>query len=182
VLPAIINEAMKRGRGPCIWSAGCATGQEPYSIAVLLMETLGPDINTKGVTLLATDIDGKALNRARRGTFPAKEVKEIPATWRDKYFAHNNKGLRVVSTLVEMISFKIHDLTGEMPWNDMDLVVCHNVLIYFLPALQTRVLKGFHGALKKDGFLLLGKAEVPVGQAKRLFHCVDSKAKLYRKN
>ena len=80
-----------------------------------------------------------------------------------------------------MISFKMHNLTGEMPWNDMDLVVCRNVLIYFTPVLQTRVLKGFHGALRKGGFLLLGKAEVPVGEANGLFHCVDSKAKLYQK-
>jgi chemotaxis methyl-accepting protein methylase len=179
VIPAL---ARKKARDIRICSAGCASGEEPYSIAILLMEMLGSEISTRDITILGTDIDIQVLKRAREGIFTPKEVQGILPAWLDKYFVFENKSFHVKPALGQIITFEEHNLVSDFPYRDMDLVVCRNVLIYFLPQLQTRVLKSFHKGLRKDGFLMLGKSEVPVGQAKGLFHCVDSKAKLYRKN
>lgn len=178
VLPALTGKGVRDVR---IWSAGCATGQEPYSIAMLLLELLNGDIDGWDVTLLATDIDAKTLEYARQGSFTLKEVEGIRPAWLDKYFVSQNKGFRVQPALRQLVTFKVHNLVSDSFYHDLDLVVCRNVLIYFTPGLQMQVLKGFHHCLKADSFLLLGKAEVPLGEAGRLFYCVDSSAKLYMK-
>lgn len=165
-----------------IWSAGCATGEELYSIAMLLMEIPGPQISAGAVNILGTDIDAKALQRAREAVFGPKEVEGIRPAWLHRYFVPESSGFRLQETIRQLVTFKIHNLVSDPPpYPDLDLVVCRNVLIYFTPALQTRVLKSFHAGLKDGGFLLLGKAEEPVGETKGLFYCVDKKAKLYRK-
>jgi chemotaxis methyl-accepting protein methylase len=181
VLSSLIDRQKDRQRSVRIWSAGCATGEEPYSIAMLLLEFLGKDIERWNVAIIATDIDKKALQRAHEGLFAQKEVEGIRQAWRDKYFVPENKAFRVLPVVRQMVSFEVHNLVSDQPYFGMDLVVCRNVLIYFTPELQTRVLKGFHKGLTPEGFLLLGKAEVPVGESNRLFHALDSKAKLYRK-
>ncbi len=194
VLPVFTGRGAKNIR---IWSAGCATGEEPYSIGVLLLEILGPEINLWDVTpsttlrlgsgqgsghrILATDIDAKTLDRAREGVFGPKEVEGIRPAWLKRYFVAEDQAFRVQPALRQLVTFEEHNLVSDPPYHDLDLVVCRNVLIYFAPALQTRVLKGFHEGLKAGGFLLLGKAEVPMGETRGLFQCVDSKAKLYLK-
>jgi len=179
VIPALVR---KRARDIRIWSAGCASGEEPYSIAMLLMEMLGSEISSRDITILGTDIDIQVLKRAREGVFTPKEVQGILPALLDKYFVSGNKGFHVKPALGRIITFEEHNLVSDFPYREMDLVVCRNVLIYFLPQLQTQVLERFHAGLGKGGFLLLGKAEVPVGKARELFRCVDKKAKLYRKN
>jgi chemotaxis methyl-accepting protein methylase len=179
LLPQLIKRNVQRSL--YIWSAGCATGEEPYSIAMLLFELLGKDISDWHITLLATDIDRSALHSAQAGLFSQKGVEGIPQAWLEKYFIPENNGFRIQPAIQEMVRFDVHNLVSDPPCHDLDLVVCRNVLIYFNPELQTRVLQGFHAGLKEDGFLLLGKAEVPVGETKRLFHLLDSKAKVYRK-
>ena len=178
VLPTLITSPPHPLR---IWSAGCATGEEPYSIAMLLLETLGTMVDEFEITIVATDIDAKALDRAQEGLFGPKEVEGIRPAWLDRYFVAEGEGFRVRPALRQLATFEVHSLVSDPPYRDLDLVVCRNVLIYFAPPLQTRVLKGFHEGLKAGGFLLLGKAEVPMGETKGLFQCVDSKAKLYRK-
>ncbi|MGA9348761.1 MAG: protein-glutamate O-methyltransferase CheR [Anaerolineae bacterium] len=178
VLPVLTGRGAKNIR---IWSAGCATGEEPYSIGVLLLEILGPEINLWDVTILATGIDAKTLDRAREGVFGPKEVEGIRPAWLKRYFVAEDQAFRVQPALRQLVTFEEHNLVSDPPYHDLDLVVCRNVLIYFTPTLQTRVLKGFHEGLKAGSFLLLGKAEVPMGETKGLFHCVDSKAKLYQK-
>jgi chemotaxis protein methyltransferase CheR len=164
-----------------IWSAGCATGEEPYSIAMLLLQMLGEEIGSQEVSILATDVDAKALDCAREGRFAPKDVQGIRAAWLSRYFVPEGDGFRVRPALSRLVTFQAHNLASDPPYHDLDLVVCRNVLIYFAPTLQTRVLKSFHEGLREGGFLLLGKAEVPVGEAKALFDWVDSKAKLFRK-
>jgi len=171
----------REGKSMRVWSAGCATGQEPYSIAMLLLERLGSTIRQWDVTVLGTDIDAKALQHAREGVYGPKEVGGVRPAWLDTYFVHVNKGFCVRPALRQLVTFEAHNLVGEPPYQDLDLVVCRNVLIYFTPVLQRRVLKGFHKGLKRGGFLLLGKAEVPVEETRMLFHCMQSSAKLYRK-
>jgi chemotaxis methyl-accepting protein methylase len=164
-----------------IWSAGCSTGQEPYSIAMLLVELSGRANARWQVNILATDIDTEVLQRAQEGRFSSKEVSAIPVAWLEKYFVREAKGFRIQSLLKGLVTFKVHDLINDLPYSDVDLVVCRNVLIYFGHELQMKVLRGFHRALQPEGFLLLGRAEVLMGEATKLFQCVDRRARLYKK-
>lgn len=183
VLEGLVIPALARSRAKSIriWSAGCASGEEPYSIAMLLMEILGSEITSRDITILSTDIDMQALKRARQGIFTPQEVEGISPALLDKYFVNENNGFHVKPALGRFVTFEVHNLVSDLPYHDLDLVVCRNVLIYFAPLLQMRVLKGFHEGLKKGGFLLLGKAEVPAGETRGQFRCLDKKAKLYRK-
>lgn len=181
VLPALMYKKVNTGNGIRIWSAGCASGEETYSIAMLISEALKAERSERQVSIIGTDIDTEALKRAQEGFFSSKEVEGIPAALRKRYFEAENQGFRVKTRLGQLVGFEVHNLSGDLPYHDIDLVVCRNLLIYFRPVLQERVLQGFHRALKGGGFLLLGKAETPVGETKRQFHCVDKKARLYSK-
>ena len=181
VLPAIIEKNKGMHRSLNIWSAGCATGAEPYSIAMLLCELLGTGITRWKVSLIATDIDTKALQHAQEGLFGQKGVEGVRPAWLEKYFVPEKNSFRVRSAVRDMVTFAVHNLVSDPPYQNLDLVVCRNVLIYFTSKLQNRVLKGFHNGLSQEGFLLLGKAEVPLGESKRLFQLENSMAKLYQK-
>jgi chemotaxis methyl-accepting protein methylase len=178
VLPTLVNQ---RTRNIRIWSAGCATGEEPYSIAMLLLEIVGQGIGLPDGIILATDVDTNALERAREGWYSEKSIDSIRPAWLDKYFVAERSGFRIQPIVRRLVFFEKHNLVSDPPCHDFDLVLCRNVLIYFDPTLQMKVLKNFHEVLKEGGFLLLGKAEVPVGETRALFSCVDIKAKLFRK-
>jgi len=178
VLPALITKGETNIR---IWSAGCATGEEPYSIAMLLMECLDWESGLREVFILATDIDNKALERAREGLFTPKEVEGIRPAWLERYFCAEGGGFRVKPALKQLVTFEEHNLVSDPPYSGLDLVVCRNVLIYLNPMPQAQMIEGFYSALKQGGFLLLGKSEIPVGETRTLFNCIDKKAKLYRK-
>lgn len=164
-----------------IWSAGCATGQEPYSIAILLMEMLGQEIASWDITILGTDVDARALGRAQEGQFARGDVENIRPEWLSKYFTPDGDGFRVQPYLRRLVTLAAHNLVSDPPYQNLDLVVCRNVFIYYDPTLQRQILWGFHEALNDRGFLLLGKAEAIVGEARTLFDPVDTRAKLYQK-
>ncbi len=177
VLPCLAGKGARNIR---IWSAGCATGEEPYSIGILLLEMLGQEVCQWDVTILGTDIDARALGQAKEGRFSPRAVEGIRQAWLEKYFVCRADGFHIQPFLRQLVTFKEHNLVNDPPCHELDLVVCRNVLIYFEPTLQTRVLKGLHEVLKDGGFLLLGKAEALFGETKVLFDCLDSKAKLFR--
>jgi len=178
VLPELITKGETNIR---IWSAGCATGEEPYSIAMLLMECLDWESGLREVFILATDIDNKALERAREGLFTPKEVEGIRPAWLERYFCAEGGGFRVKPSLKQLVTFEEHNLVSNPPYCELDLVVCRNVLIYLNPMPQAQMIKGFYSALKQGGFLLLGKSEIPVGETRTLLNCIDKKAKVYQK-
>jgi len=178
VLPDFARKAEKNIR---IWSAGCSTGEEPYSIAMLLLETFGEESSQWNIIILGTDIDAKALDKARDGIFSKMEVEGIRPAWLERYFNPGKGGFRVKPAIKELVTFEEHNLVSDPPYSGLDLVVCRNVLIYLNPVPQAHLIEGFYTALKKGGFLLLGKVELPVGEAGKLFHCIDKKTKLYQK-
>jgi len=178
VFPALTSKATKNIR---VWSAGCATGQEPYSIAMLLLELLGEEVHLWDIAILGTDVDAKALEVAGDGLFAPKDVEGIRPAWLGRYFMPEGTCFRTQPPLRQLVTFEMHNLVSDPPYQDQDLVVCRNVLIYFNPMLQTRVLKSFHQGLKEEGFLLLGKAEVLVRETRALFTDIDSKSKLFRR-
>jgi len=181
VLPALIQRGAASQRRLRIWSAGCAIGAEPYSIAMLLRELLAPDADRWDVTILATDIDAAALERAEAAVYDDKALANVDAVRRDKHFEAVDGGLRVRPEVGRWVRFARHDFVGDPPYPDIDLVVCRNVMIYFTESLQLRALTSFHEAVREDGYLLLGKSEAVRIEMVRRFACIDVKARLYRR-
>ncbi len=163
-----------------IWVAACATGEEAYSVAILLSEHLGQRINDVRIQIFATDLDEKALTIARQGFFPKAAIESIPPDLLNKYFSQHNDAWQSKAALRDMILFAKHDLVKAPPFSHLDLITCRNVLIYFNTNLQERVLQTFHYALEPKGLLFLGKSET-TGAADRLFSAVDRKQRLYEK-
>lgn len=164
-----------------IWVAGCATGEEAYSLAIVFNEALQEKASSQSIQIFATDIDEDALNVARRGMYPSAALSAIPEEWRLKYFSEQEQNLEVSKRLRDMIVFAKHNLVNDPPFLRLDLVTCRNVLIYFDNALQTRVLQRFHFALTEPGYLFLGRSE-SISQAESQFDIIDRKERLFSKS
>jgi two-component system, chemotaxis family, CheB/CheR fusion protein len=179
VVPAIVAE-----RGPeapiRIWSAGCASGEEAYSLAILFAETLGIDAFRRRVKIYATDVDDEALNLARHATYGPREMQSVTPDLQEKYF--EAAGARQVfrKDLRRSVIFGRNDLVQDAPISRIDLLVCRNTLMYFTPETQAKILGRFHFALAKGALLFLGKAEMLLSHG-RLFDPVDLKHRIFRK-
>lgn len=144
-----------------LWIAGCATGEEAYSIVILLAEVLGglDRLSKHRVQIFATDIDTDALSVARRGLYPLTAIKDIPREYVDKYFHVSDDRLEVDKQLRSVVLFSRHDVTQDPPFINMDLISMRNLLIYFSPPLQEKVLSRIANALVPNGKLFLGTSE-----------------------
>ncbi|APR85732.1 Chemotaxis protein methyltransferase CheR [Minicystis rosea] len=179
ILPELCERARKRGDELRIWSAGCATGEEAYSIAILLADLLGEALDTARVRIFATDIDAKAIAHARQGIYPATALASLSAERVEKYFVRlPDDRYQVKKRLRSCVVFGEHDLGQRAPFPRIDLVLCRNVLIYFTSELQRRVLQLFAFALREGGYLVLGKAET-VGPLAEFFTPDDRFSKVY---
>lgn len=163
-----------------VWVAGCATGEEAYSIAILFQEALAGQISNFNIQIFATDIDQIALNIARTGFYAASKVQGCPDYILNKYFIKRDNGYVINKLTRSYVLFSKHDLTSNPPFLKLDLVTCRNVLIYFNTTLQQQIMPIFHYALNKDGFLFLGRSET-VGQFSDLFSPVNAKEKIYQR-
>ena len=152
----------QRGTGRLrIWVAGCATGEEAYSIAILAAEAMGgPDaLQRNDIQVFASDIDDRALDVARRGLYPNTAAHDIPTDLLEKYFKATRSSIEVIPQLRAVTLFSHHNVFQDPPFNNVDVVTLRNVLIYFNPALQERVLARVHYALAPNGLLFLGTSE-----------------------
>jgi two-component system CheB/CheR fusion protein len=180
LLPSLIEEARVRGNELRLWSAGCATGEEAYSLAILVSELLGRDQEQFSVRVFATDLDGEAVAFARRGIYPTSALKELPNDLRDRYLTPLDSAWEVRKQLRGMVIFGQHDLGQRAPFPRIDLVLCRNVLIYFTPELQRRSLQLFAFALREGGSLVLGKAET-TSPLPEHFTLVHPRLKVFRR-
>lgn len=167
VLPEIIEAARKDGKALRIWSAGCATGEEAYSIAILVSELLGDELDAFNVRIFSTDLDSNAIAFARRGVYAASSVQALPPELVERHFVAVDGRYQVKKRLRNLTVFGEHDLGQRSPFPHVDLVLCRNVLIYFTNELQRRALQLFAFSLRQGGYLVLGKAEStsPLGEA-----------------
>lgn len=157
VLPSLLKR-VKPGHSFRAWSAGCASGEEAYSIAILLAEYFGPRIQDYDIKIYATDIDEEALNAARRGEYSADALRAVRPEWREKYF--QGKGLlRINREIRRLVIFGRSNLGQDAPISHVDLLACRNLLIYFDADLQKQILARLHYALEGGGILFLGKSE-----------------------
>lgn len=163
-----------------VWVAGCATGEEAYSIAILLKETMAEAGSTRTAQIFATDIDERAIEIARAGAYPATIAADVSAERLKRHFLYENECYRISKEIREMCLFSTHDLTKDPPFSKLDLVSCRNVLIYFEQPLQQRVITLFHYALRQDGHLFLGPSESVASQS-RLFRQGNKRFRLFRR-
>lgn len=182
IVPEIIKVAYEEERSIRIWSPGCATGQEAYSLAMLFAEALMDMPFKIEVQIFATDISKKHLQEAGKGEYDEEQMRSVPKHLRDKYFIKSDLDRRwtVVPGLRKMIVFAPHDLLSDPPFTKLDMVSCRNILIYFSVEAQQRILGGFGFGLRERGFLFLGSSET-VGGQREAFEFIDARNRIFRR-
>jgi PAS domain S-box-containing protein len=163
-----------------VWTPGCATGEEPYSIAILLAELLGDRLSSFEVNIFATDVDQGALDVARSGIYSSEALATLTEERRQRWFTPEGSGWRIGKTIRNLCVFSVHDVIAHPPFIKMDLVSCRNLLIYFKPEQQVSLIQTFHYGLNPDGLLLLGRSE-SAGFNSSLFETVDGAQKIFRR-
>jgi len=181
VIPELIMAKKNQGKKVIrIWSAGCASGEEPYSMAILFHKVLGKRIGDYLISIHATDIDGKVMEKAKRAEYEAGAVSGIDEEVLIRYFNHTQR-YRPKEEIKKMVRFKRHDLIADGPLPHLDMILCRNVLIYFSRNLQGKLFEKFYEGLNRGGYLILGKTESLAGEAAGLFQPVDIRERVYRK-
>ena len=179
VVPAIVaNKA--DGKQIRVWSAGCATGEEAYSLAITLSEALGIDAFRERVKIYGTDVDNDALNQARVASYTDKDLEEVKPELREKYFESVGDRRLFRKDLRRNVIFGRHDLMQDAPISKLDLLVCRNCLMYFNAETQAKILERFHFALVDTGYMVLGKAEMLLTHG-NTFAAVDLKRRVFQK-
>lgn len=168
----------KEGKNIRIWVPGCSTGEEPYSIAIILSEILGKQLEDYKVQIFATDVDQQAIEFARTGIYPESALKNVAEFLRHKYFTMAGEQFQIIKPIKSMVIFSLHDVTMDPPFLRLDLISCRNLLIYFGLELQRQVMPIFHYALNTNGLLFLGKSET-TGVFQEKFRTLSKKDKIY---
>ena len=163
-----------------IWVPGCATGEEAYSLGILVSEVLDSVHRDLTVQIFATDLDSRAIDSARHGTFPQVALSHMPEDLKRRYFTTEGDKVVVRKWLRDLIVFAHHNVARHPPFLHLDLISCRNVLIYLLPELQRKIIATFHYALDPGGHLFLGKHE-SIGKQGGLFVLWDKRAKLFQR-
>jgi len=171
-----------------IWSAGCTSGEEPYSVALIVAECLKKEKAVINVNIFATDIDQKAINLAKRGEYKIAALKNIKYGILKEYFKIEKDVFKIDESMKNMVYFSVYDLLDkrsfvppESIFGNFDLVLCRNVLIYFNTNFQESIFDKLYGSLNPGGHLVLGEAEVPIGKYRNEFRRIVRCCKIYQK-
>ncbi len=189
IVPKIMSN-VETGEMINVWSAGCASGEEPYSIAILLNDIcgiykkIGISKNIE-IYIKATDINNKAIDFAQNGQYQSKFLEHLSLDLKKKYFTkignHEDSKYEVISEIKDLVNFETMDILSS-PENTYDIIFCRNVLIYYEKDAQEIILKKFHNCLKNGGYLILGSDELLLGRkAKNIFYPVMPKEKIFQK-
>ncbi|MDP2181537.1 MAG: CheR family methyltransferase [Actinomycetota bacterium] len=182
IVPAMIeNKLRARQRMLRAWSAGCATGEEPYSIAMSFLDGLGSHTKDFVLTVIATDLDDRAIAQAKAAVYPAERLKTIPKTHQVKYLDVHGDTFSVKPEVARHVRFRHFNLFADKPISVVDVIFCRNVFIYFSREQQEKVLEMFWGALAKGGYLVLGRSEKLAPSAAKRFELVSGRERVYRK-
>lgn len=181
VIPEILS-GLKREEPVRVWIAGCASGEEAYSIAILLLEERKKERKTNPIKIFATDIDDRAIKIARKGVYPESIAGEIPKKFLEKYFTknENTQHFKITDQVRDLISFAIQNAVIDPPFSHMHLISCRNLLIYLKKEVQDQVLSAFYFALNDKGYLFLGSSET-IGNKSNSFKTLSKKWRLYQK-
>ncbi len=179
VIPHLFDKKSE-GEAVRVWVPGCSTGEEAFSLAMLLHEFTATQHGETKVQIFATDIDAMAIDAARTGVYPANIVSDVPPDYLARYFTGEEEHYRIKKSIRDMVIFAEQDLILDPPFSHMDFISCRNLLIYLNADLQKKLLPLFHYALNPDGFLFLGSSET-IGEFTDLFAAVNRKWKIYQR-
>ncbi|WP_378954476.1 CheR family methyltransferase [Pelosinus sp. sgz500959] len=162
VLLQVVKDKVAAGnRKIKLWSAGCSTGEEPYTLAIILLEML-PEPETWTIEILASDINTRVLDVARKGYYNSRSVKDVPTEYLERYFARYREMYILNNKVRNMVNFKVINLMEQHEMKlqvDYDFIFCRNVLIYFTPESRLNVLESYYRSLKRGGYIYLGHSE-----------------------
>ncbi len=179
ILPDLYRRAREDGRTELtLWSAGCASGEEPYSLALLVDELDATDLN---IRILATDISEPVLKTAQLGCFDEARIKEAPPEVREKYFHKENGHYTLIDRIRDKVEFLRHNIMTASEYPAADLILCRNVLIYFTRPEQERILTRFAAALPRYGALVLGRSEAMTGNIRCYYQSEFPVERVYRR-
>ena len=179
ILPALVAD--KVPADPIrVWSAGCSSGEEAYTLGMLFVEAVGVEPFRERVKIYATDVDGEALDRARQATYPARDVQDVPRELLERCFERTDSSYSFRPDLRRSVIFGRNNLVGDAPISRIDLLVCRNTLMYFTAETQTEILARFNFALNDTGYLFLGKSEMLITHGD-LFKPVSLKRRVFSK-
>lgn len=179
VIPELVEHKKKTGNTKIkLWSAGCSTGEEPYSLAIVLKELLPPGFT---VDITASDLSLKSLMTAREGFYPETRIGGVPEKYLDKYFEKKGGGYQINDEIRGMIKFDYHNLKFDSGQRNLDVVFCRNVIIYFDEAAQRAVIRQFWNAMNAHSYLFIGHSESLFGMETQFEFVKTEWATLYRK-
>lgn len=179
IIPNIL-ESIEKEEDIRIWVAGCATGEEVYSLAILFTEALKDMLGDSNVRIFATDVDEEAIATARKGIYSASVVSEVPSNYLEKYFSKlKNDHYQIKGQIRDLISFANQNVAKDPPFSQMHLISCRNLLIYLKKNVQDDIISAFHFALKPEGYMFLGSAESINNSSN--FNIISKKWRIYKK-
>jgi two-component system CheB/CheR fusion protein len=171
----------KKGDPIRAWCASCSSGEEPYSLAMLLAERLGEAFDDHEITIYATDIDEGALEEARKGRYSIDKIKNVKPEFVEQYFTRDVDVYKISRKIRQMVIFGKQNLVMDPPISHLDLIVCRNVLIYFNSDLQHKVLLKFVSSLNEEGYIFFGKSE-SILLGSKLFKVIDKNWRIFQKS
>lgn len=177
----IAQKTSGRSRTIRVWSAGCATGEEPYSLAMLLLDVLGAEASRYLVSVTGTDLDPKALATAEKGIYPVDSLRRIPASYQVRFMQTNGSFVEMAPEVKRIVRFSQYNLFEPSAIRMVDLLVCRNVFIYFDRDRQAKVLDNFYDSLARGGFLVLGRSEKLSPESAARLEVIDGRERVYRK-
>jgi len=182
VLPLLIyHKVSKKEASIRLWSAGCSSGEEPYSMAILLRELLGEEYDNFSVSIVASDIDEDILKSAREARYLPRQVVNVPRPYLERYFALEGGEYQLSPEITDMVRFRKIDLFTATAGSHFDMILCRNVVIYFNREMQEQLYMRFYHSLREGGYLVLGNTETLVGEAATLLNPVHLRERIYQK-
>lgn len=179
ILPDLCRQARATGRSELtLWSAGCASGEEPYSLAMLVDALDADDLTIK---VLASDISEPVLETARKAIYDITRLKEVPKEVLDTYFLEANGRYQLIDRIRDKVDFIRHNIMTDEEYPAADLILCRNVMIYFTREEQERILSRFASALPEQGALILGRSETMTGQVRQYYKSEFPVERVYRR-
>jgi chemotaxis protein methyltransferase CheR len=182
VLPLLIYDKIQHGKNDItIWSAGCSSGEEPYSIAIMLRELLGEEIDNFNISIIGSDIDDFSLEAAAVGKYLPRQVTNIKTEYLERYFTLEGEMYQISQDIMDMVDLRKIDLIASKPPAKFDCIFCRNVVIYFTRDMQEHLYMKFFDAMNGGGYFVMGNTETLVGEAAHLLTTFKSRERIYQK-
>ena len=182
IFPYLFNLCKQESKNSLnLWSVGCAGGEEPYSLALIMKDTFPEETTRVNCYIHATDVSDSVLKVAAKGIYGSERLKSLPRLLKSRYFTFCGGNYQLLPEIMELVNFEQSDLYCTESYPKSDMIMCRNVLIYFEQKQQAKIIKGFVDALPSGGILVLGKSENLLGETRKPFQTICPVERIYRK-